>query len=89
MKVEAATKEEVSSEIHEELNQLKKAFDLLKAEVDIKAHPEKPLSQLQNRLLQSLMRAKDVVERIHKATVLKGGEQNAVPAVGQKRQRTE
>jgi len=26
------------------------------------------------------MRAKDVVERIHKATVLKGGEGNAVPA---------
>ena len=84
MKVEVATKvvakEEESSELQEELNQLRKAFDLLKAEVDIKAHPEKPLSQLQNRLLQSLMRAKDVVERIHKATVLKGGEGNAVPA---------
>lgn len=82
-KVEVVTKEEGSSELNEELNQLKKAFDLLRADVDIKAHPEKPLSQLQNRLLQSLMRAKDVVERIHKATVLKsGGEQNAVPAVG-------
>lgn len=81
-KVEVIAKEEGSSELHEELNQLKKAFDLVRAEVDIKAHPEKPLSQLQNRLLQSLMRAKDVIERIHKATVLKGGDQNAVPAVG-------
>ena len=55
MKVEVANKvvakEEESSELQEELNQLRKAFDLLKAEVDIKAHPEKPLSQLQNRLL--------------------------------------
>jgi len=53
--VEAAAKvvakEEASSELQEELNQLRKAFDLLKAEVDVKAHPEKPLSQLQNRLL--------------------------------------
>lgn len=54
-KVEAAAKvvekEEASTEVQEELNQLRKAFDLLKAEVDVKAHPEKPLSQLQNRLL--------------------------------------
>lgn len=55
LKVDATAKvvakEEAVTELQEELNQLKKAFDLLKAEVDVKAHPEKPLSQLQNRLL--------------------------------------